>query len=371
MRAIAVFPKQREIRLIDMAQPEINSTTQAKVRILDVGVCGTDREICSFEYGTPPQGVDYLVLGHESLGEVIELGLAASGVAPGDLVVTSVRRPCAHEDCPACTSAHADFCYTGDFTERGIKQAHGFMTEFVVDDYRNMNVVPRALRDTAVLVEPLTIAEKALAQIWSMQERLPWVCVHSKDAGRGHCHAALVLGAGPVGLLGAMALAKQGFETYVYSREREGDDKSKLVASIGAHYISAIDKPISALADHIGRIDVVYEATGASQLSFEVIEQLGVNGIFVFTGVPGRKRPVDVDTDLLMRNLVLKNQAVFGSVNASKKDFVNAICDLAWFNEKWPAAVKSLITGRYPIDAYAELLLGPIKGIKNVLTVAR
>lgn len=263
----------------------------------------------------------------------------------------------------------ADFCYTGDFTERGIKQAHGFLTDFVVDDYRNMNVVPHSLRDIGVLVEPLTIAEKALGQIWSVQQRVPWACPHSGDLGLGHCHTALILGAGPVGLLGAMALKKQGFDAYIYSREAAGDTKSLLAESIGAHYISSIETPIDGLSARVERIDMVYEATGASQLSFEVLEQLGSNGVFVFTGVPERKSPVDVDTDLIMRNMVLKNQAVFGSVNASKADFQNAISDLAWFNEKWPGSVKSLITGRYPIQAYADLLLGPSLRIKNVLTI--
>jgi threonine dehydrogenase-like Zn-dependent dehydrogenase len=220
-----VFPARHELKLIEVDEPKIQSATDAKIRILEVGICGTDREICTFEYGTPPNGVDYLVLGHESLGEVVEIGSDLTGIAPGDLVVTSVRRPCLHEDCPACISARADFCYTGDFAERGIKQAHGFMTEFVIDDYRNMNLVPAALRDSAVLVEPLTIAEKALRQIWSVQERLPWACPHATKSGLGHCHTALVLGAGPVGLLGTMALVKQGFDTFVYSREAAGEVK--------------------------------------------------------------------------------------------------------------------------------------------------
>jgi glucose 1-dehydrogenase len=371
VKAIAVFPDKQELKLIDIEPPEISSPMQAKIRMLDVGVCGTDREICAFQYGTPPGGVDYLVIGHESLGEVVEVGDDVSGLQRGDLVVTTVRRQCTHEDCPACTSGHADFCYTGDFTERGIKQAHGFMTEFVVDDYRCMNMVPQALRDTAVLVEPLTIAEKALREIWSVQERLPWACPHSKERGLGHCHVALVLGAGPVGLLGAMALRKQGFETYVYSREPSGDGKSGLAESIGAHYVAASDTPVDELPGRLGRLDVVYEATGASRLSFGIIEQLGFNGIFVFTGVPGRKGPIDIDTDLIMRNMVLKNQAVFGSVNASKVDFENAIGDLGWFNQQWPEATKSLITGRYQMQSYAKLLVGPAKGIKNVLTIAQ
>lgn len=204
-----------------------------------------------------------------------------------------------------------------------------------------------------------------------MQERLPWACPHSHAKGLGHCHRAVVLGAGPVGLLGAMALTRQGFETYVYSRERAPNPKAAIVESIGATYISAETTSVDQLAEMVGNIDVVYEATGASQLSFEVIQRLGVDGIFVFTGVPGRKGPVSVDTDLIMRNLVLKNQVVFGSVNASRADFQAAIRDLAACNELWPSAAQGLITGRYPVEAYRDLLLGPPTGIKNVLAFAR
>ena len=162
MKAIAVLPGKREVQLRDHQMPKITSPTHVKLRMLEVGVCGTDREICAFEYGSPPDGNDYLVIGHESLGEVVEVGPEVKRLQAGDLVVPMVRRPCSHDHCLACKIERQDFCYTGDFTERGIKQAHGYMTEFVVDDERYMHVVPRELREVAVLVEPLTIAEKAL-----------------------------------------------------------------------------------------------------------------------------------------------------------------------------------------------------------------
>ena len=370
MKAIAVAPARRELKLIDVEAPRLTSPSQVKIKILEVGVCGTDREICSFQYGTPPSGSEHLIIGHESLGEVVEVGSRAAGLGIGDLVVTTVRRPCPHEVCTSCITDRADFCYTGDFHERGIKQQHGFMTEFVVDESRNMNLVPRALRNVGVLVEPLTIAEKAIEQIWSLQVRLPWACPHTRERGMGHCHRAVVLGGGPVGLLGAMALVRQGFETFVYSREKAPHPKVSIVEAIGATYVSAESASLDDLAARVGNIDVVYEASGASQLSFEVIERLGVNGIFVFTGVPGRKAPVAIDTDRLMRSLVLNNQVVFGSVNASRANFQAAINDLASFNQSWPQAVSGLITGRFPVEDYRDLLLGPARGIKNVLSFA-
>jgi threonine dehydrogenase-like Zn-dependent dehydrogenase len=370
MKAIAVSPNDHTVSLVDMAPPAISNSTDVKLRMLEVGVCGTDREICAFQYGTPPNGSGHLVIGHESLAEVVEVGPAVSRVRIGDLVVTMVRRPCEHQDCRPCRSDRQDFCSTGDFTERGIKMAHGFMTEVVVDDQKYMNVVPRPLREVAVLVEPLTIAEKAIKQIWQVQERLPWDCDHDDRKGRGHCHTAVVLGAGPVGLLGAMALAAVDFEVYVYSREPAPNPKSQVVQAIGAQYVSAETDSIQRLADRVGNIDVVYEATGASSISFELVKFLGTNGIFVFTGVPGRKAPIEVDTDVIMRDLVLKNQVVFGTVNAARETFEDAIRDLGVFMARWPDAVRSLITGRYPMEAHRDLLLGPANGIKNVISLA-
>jgi threonine dehydrogenase-like Zn-dependent dehydrogenase len=301
---------------------------------------------------------------------VVEIGAEVTRVSVGDLVVPMVRRPCPHSHCTACRSSRQDFCFTGDFTERGIKERHGFMAEFIVDDEQFMNPVPAALRDVAVLVEPLTIAEKGLEQVWNIQQRLPWGCPIIPGKARAHCHKAVVLGAGPVGLLGAMALANADFDTYVYAREPAPNPKATLLESIGAKYFSAQTHSLEAFAEMVGNIDLVYEATGASKLSFDMIQHLGMNGIFVFTGVPGRKGPVEVDTDLMMRNLVLKNQVLFGTVNAGRATFETAIRDLQIFKQAWPAAVRSLITGRFPIEAHCELLIGKATGIKNVIRLS-
>ncbi len=370
MKAIAVAPKTREIGLIEQEDPRLQTPTEVKVRMLDVGVCGTDREIAAFQYGTPPPGHDHLVIGHEALGEVVEVGAAVSRVKWGDLVVPMVRRPCAHAACVACRAGRQDFCFTGDFAERGIKGLGGFMTDLVVDDERYLHVVPRALRDVAVLVEPLTIAEKALIQVEEVQERLPWACGVTPGVPAHTCHRAVVLGAGPVGLLGAMALVAAGFETTVYSREPSPGPKSALVASIGASYRSARDTSLEQLAALVGNIDLVYEAAGASRVAFEMMTVLGINGIFVFTGVPGRKGPVELDTDVIMKNLVLKNQVVFGTVNAGAEAFEAAVRDMGEFHARWPSALAALITGRYPPEAHRELLVGEPHGIKNVLRFA-
>lgn len=369
MRAVAVFPGSREVGLIDLPEPRLGSATEVKLRILEAGVCGTDREICGFHYGFPPEGTDHLVIGHEALGEVVEVGSEVRGFKRGDLAVLTVRRPCDDPACASCRMGRQDFCYTGRFTERGIKHRHGFMTEFVVDDQAYLVPVPKSLRDVAVLVEPLTIAEKALIEVWQIQRRLPWECPHGGKSQPGVCHHALVLGAGPIGLLGAMAFRAAGFSTFVYSREGAGSDKARLVESFDATYISGEDVPVAELISRMGTIDVVYEATGASRLSFEVLAQCGPNAAFVFTGVPGLKGPASIDSDLLMRRMVLNNQVLLGTVNAGRDAFEAAIRDLGTFKQRWPGALRALMTGRFPVSAYREPLLGTA-GIKNVITFA-
>lgn len=363
MKAIAVFPDQKQVSLVEHREPDLTQPTQVMLRIHEVGVCGTDREIVSFEYGTPPTGSEYLVLGHESLGEVVEVGKGVTSLKPGDLAVISVRRPCP-ESCPACAAGRQDFCYTGDFTERGIKEAHGFMTQYVVEDAKYVYAMPKELREIGVLTEPLTIAEKAYSQLQEIQERLPWIRPHEKGA---HC-TAVVLGAGPVGLLGAMKLVLEGYDTYVYSRGQTDSRKPALVKAIGAKFVASEEVKPSELQEQIGNIDVVYEALGAADISFEVIGELGRNAIFIFTGVPGKKRPIPFDTSALMRDMVLKNQIIFGTVNASGDDFRQATEDLQSFQTRWPDAVKQLITNRFAMEQFKEPVLGK-GGIKNVITI--
>jgi glucose 1-dehydrogenase len=346
MKAVGVIPAKREVALFQHAIPHLSKSTDLKVRTLDVGICGTDREICSFAYGTPPDGSDFLVLGHEALGEVVEIGPGVTKFKAGDLVVPSVRRPCPHVHCPSCRNARQDFCFTGDFTERGIKMTHGYMTEYFVEDQAHLNIVPQELRDVAVLVEPLTVAEKALAQVWQVQQRLPWNNLSGLESERGAGKTAVVLGAGPVG----------GFKTYVYSRSAEPNSKADLVNSIGAKYISSETTSPEAFAKIVGNIDLVYEAVGVARISFDVMKVLGLNGVFVFTGIPPHKPAIPVEADSLMRQVVLMNQAIIGTVNADGPAFTNAIRHLA-----------KVITARHPIENYRELLLGKATGIKNVI----
>ncbi|OGT45342.1 MAG: hypothetical protein A3E82_06440 [Gammaproteobacteria bacterium RIFCSPHIGHO2_12_FULL_38_11] len=362
MKAIAVFPKEKKVRLIDHPESKIVSPKQVKIKIIDVGICGTDREICEFKYGVAPEGCDYLILGHESLGQVVEIGSAVSTLKPGDLVVTMVRRPCNHKTCIACQSGQPDFCYTGDFKERGINQLHGFMTEFVVDEEKYMVHVPTHLLNIGVLTEPLTIAEKSMREIYFIQKRLPW---HNP-------HSALVIGAGPVGLLAALVFNRCEFDVTVYSLEAATDPRAKIAVALGARYVSAKIDNIEKLAQQItGNLDVIFDGSGASKLAFQLVDLLGYNGVFVWTGIPGRKESIDIKAGTMMKNIVLKNQSIVGSVNAGRGDFENAIQHLDALSDRLQHFEYPLIT-RYPTESFEKLLLeAPTPDIfKSVLSIS-
>jgi threonine dehydrogenase-like Zn-dependent dehydrogenase len=359
-----MFPAEKKIRVVERQALALEADDQVKLRMLEVGVCGTDHDIARFEYGTPPAGEPYLVIGHESLAQVVEVGKAASGIKPGDLVVTTVRRPCGRPECRPCQHNRPDFCLTGAYTERGIKGRHGFMTDEVVDHAKNMHLVPPAIAEIAVLTEPLTITEKALDELDPVLTRMPWI-----DPKRAETRGlnAVVLGAGPVGLLGALALRVRGFDTWVYSRESASSSRAAWVESVGGHYIESATLPVSQLGKKVGNVDLILEATGAAGLAIAALPSIGANGVMVLTGVPGGPADVNLDAQRFMRDLVLENQLIYGTVNAGPPAFRHAIADLAEFDARWPKQVRALITGRFPPENIGDVLAGK-DAIKSVIT---
>jgi glucose 1-dehydrogenase len=369
MRAVAVFPASREVRVLEVAPPVITAPDEVLLRVVDVGVCGTDKEICAFEYGQPPAGEDHLVLGHECLAVVESVGSAVTRLAVGDLVVPSVRRPCADLACLPCRAGHQDYCTSMGFTERGIKGAHGYMADLVVERERFLTVAPSALRHVAVLTEPLTIAQKALTQVFAlMAERPPWLDPETPPEQRGVGLHALVLGVGPVGILGAISLVTSGFSTFVCSRERPPSPKIELVESIGAIYRSSSETALSAVASEMGNVDLVYEAAGQSAFALEGLGALGANGIFVFTGIPGEQALVQSDPARIMRDLVLRNQVLLGTVNAGPAAFAGSLEMLQRLAERFPGAGDAMLAGPFGPEDVAELVHARQVGIKSVVS---
>ncbi len=330
------------------------------VRIREVGICGTDREILELQHGAPPPGSDRLILGHEALGEVLAVGSEVRSLHRGDLVAVTVRRPCNDANCVACRAGRQDLCITGAYRERGIKEADGCMTERLVEEERNLVRVPQMLAEVGVLVEPLSVAAKAAFDLEATLRRYPWEPTKL---------SALVLGAGPIGLLAAMMLVAHDIDTFVYSLEAKDSDRARLVESFGGQYVSARDTQLTELARRTGKVDIIFEAVGHSGVAFGALAALAPNGVCVFSGLPGGTKPTEVQLDEIMRHLVLQNQVVFGTVNASRSAFAGAVRRLEQFMMLFPASVRSLITERVKLEDAPAMLRKP-SGIKQVVTMA-
>jgi glucose 1-dehydrogenase len=366
MKAVAVEPKSGKTELRTVPDPQLESEKQVLVRMLEVGVCGTDSGICGGGKGTAPEEADFLIPGHEGFGEVVEVGGAASRFSPGDLVVPSVRRPCPHPACTPCRTGHQDFCVTGDYVERGIEGSHGFAAELIVEEEQYLCRVPEELRDVGVLAEPLSIAEKGLRQLFALQRRLPWL-TDASDAEILSGRNAVVLGGGPIGLLGCLLLRLYGVNTVVYSRTEPPAPEVEVTRAAGAEYVSSQQQEFEEVAGRLGGVDLVYEGTGASELMFEVLPAMSRNAVFLATGVPEPGDTAEIETDRVMHELVMKSQVLCGIINSSRADFESAIEHLGQMKQQFPEALDGIITHREEPRDFCESA-GSQDGLKHVIT---
>lgn len=351
MRAVAFDSGARSVSLIsDLPSPSLSAPGSLLVSVLEVGVCGTDREIVRGSLGSPPPGSSRLVLGHEMLGTVS--ASQSADFAVGDLVVLTVRRPCGLPSCAPCARGESDLCVTDRYSERGIRGAHGFLTSLVVDSAEFAVRVDPSLRQVGVLLEPLTIVEKSLAAAAAVQRRVGW-------SSLGSASRALVVGAGPVGLLAAALLLLRGVETHVVDLLPPSSPRARLALALGA-------------ACHPGRpsltFDLVFEATGSPSAAWPALESLAPNGVLILVGLAG-EAPLSVDGADLMRRLVGSNRAVLGAINANRSHFRMAAADLAALARRWPSELEGMISRR-PFSEAPELLAGPVGDqVKTVLEV--
>ncbi|MEA2248605.1 MAG: glucose 1-dehydrogenase [Solirubrobacteraceae bacterium] len=332
MRAITVVPRQAgSARLDDVPEPD---PKQGAVLVdgLALGICGTDGEIIRGDYGWAPEGEERLVLGHESLGRVRECPDDAR-LSPGDLVVGIVRRP-DPVPCACCARGEWDFCRNGRYTERGIKEIHGYGSErWRVEPDFAVRIDP-GLEDVGVLLEPTSVVTKAWEQIDRIGGR---ACF---DASR-----VLVTGAGPIGLLAALLAVQRGHEVHVVDQVTEGP-KPELVRRLGATYHSGGVK-------EAGEVDIVVEATGVGQVVVDALGATARNGIVCLTGVSSGERSIELDIAGLNRSMVLENDVVFGSVNAARRHYEDAAESLARADRDW---LRALITRRVPLERWQEVL---------------
>jgi glucose 1-dehydrogenase len=352
MKAIAIIPGQSVIQLVDRPEPVINQADEVKVQMIRVGICGTDREEAEGGRADPPPGQNELVIGHEMLGKVIEVGARVSRVKPGDLAIFTVRRGCGR--CMPCNMNRSDMCETGDYRERGIKGLDGYQAEYVVDREQFLTHVPHELEPVAVLTEPLSITEKAIDEAVRLQfARLPEAQSTPNWLFGRRC---LVAGLGPVGLLAAIALRLRGAEVYGMDIVDENTVRPQWLEQIGGKYIDGRSVPAEKVTAAIGSMDMIVEGAGVASLEFNLLDALAINGIYVLTGIPAGDRPLEIPGAQLIRELVLDNQVMFGSVNASRDHFQMAIDDLASAQAKWGNHISRLITHHHPYTDFETAL---------------
>src|SRR5438046_3315443 len=338
MRAIAVTPKKAgSAQQVELPKPQLEGG-RALMRVLEVGIDGTDAEINNGEYGEAPPGSYVLVIGHEALSVVEAVGEGVQGFAPGDLVVSTVRRP---DNCPNCQAGESDMCLFGNYTERGIKGAHGYMCDYYSEKPEFMVKIPATLRRFAVLLEPLSIVEKATFQAWKIQERMLW-----------QPQRAVVLGAGPIGILCTILLRLRGLEVHVYAKSAPDSLQGRILADLDAVYESVDDHPVMRIKDELGQIDFILEATGNSTVAFQAMAQVGTNGVICLTGVSAGNRNVEIPADVINLQMVLGNRVAFGSVNANRRYFEAGGEHFQQAEQRWPGTFDRLLPPRVPCDDF-------------------
>jgi threonine dehydrogenase-like Zn-dependent dehydrogenase len=360
MKAIAVKPGIKDsVHLVEMEKPSVDEVPNGRgvlVKVLRVGVDGTDKEINNAEYGASPDGFDFLVIGHEGFGVVEEVGENVTELKKGDYVVATVRRP---------GNSIYDVIGTNDMTtddtyfERGINLRHGFLSEYYVDDAEFIVKIPQGLKEVGVLLEPTTVVEKGITQAFEIQRRLRvW-----------KPKRAAVLGAGTIGLLATLVLRLRGLEVVTFGLQPKPYLNSDLIEAIGAKYESTQELSVIDSTEKYGDYDLIFEATGFSPIVFEAMQALGKNGVLVLSSVTGGDRMVEVPADKINLDFVLGNKVMVGTVNANREYFEQGVKDLSQAELEYPDWLKKLLT--HPVKSlenYEELFEKLTTG-KNVIKV--
>ena len=333
------------MQLVDLPEPP---ATEGAVlaQTLAIGVCGTDVEIISGAYGWAPPGRERLILGHESIARVLDAP-AGSHLRPGDLVVGIVRHP-DPVPCAYCAAGEWDMCRNGRYTEHGIKERDGFGSERIRLDPDFAVPVDAALGTLGVLLEPASVVAKA----WDHAERI------GRRSAAWRPNTALITGAGPIGLLATLLGRQRGLDVHVFDRVTSGP-KPGLVADAGATYHGG-DLPI------LGDLhpDIIIECTGATPVIADVVTRSGASGIVCLAGVSSGGHTINLDLGGVNAQMVLENDAIFGSVNANRRHYDMAAAALASADRSW---LSRLITRRVPLDSYQDALAREPDDVKVVI----
>ena len=358
MKAVAVRPGQpNSIHLRDVPMPSLHDVPGERgvlVRVLRVGVDGTDKEINAAEYGKAPPGDDYLILGHESFGVVEAVAPGVTELVPGDCVVATVRRP---GSSPYDAIGLQDMTTDDTYYERGINLLHGFLAHYYAESADFLVQVPTVLRSVGVLMEPVSVAEKAIGQAFEIQRRLRvW-----------QPKRALVLGTGTLGLLASMILRLRGLEVVAMGKTSRPYLNADLLEQIRVQYRSTQAVSVAEASRMHGPFDIVIEGTGFSPLVFEAMDSLAKNGVLVLLSVTGGDRRIEIPADRINQGFVLGNKVLVGSVNASRGDYMTGVSDLAQAELAHPGWLHKLLTHRVKgLENYRALMDTLIGGTDTI-----
>jgi threonine dehydrogenase-like Zn-dependent dehydrogenase len=349
LKAIIAKPPSRDsATLQDILEPTPGGN-EVLLKILRLGIDGTDRDINEGFYGAPPEGFDYLVIGHEALCRVEQLGESVLGFKEDDLVVPTVRRP---DDCINCKNGESDMCIKGNYKEHGIYKLHGFAAQFGKSDADFLVKIPKEIEEVAVLLEPLSIAEKALYQIRKIQQRMVWEPT-----------SALVLGAGTLGLLTTLLLRVEGFDVTTLATRPKDSLKARIAEECGATYVNGKETPISSME---GKFDFVIEATGNPQVALDAISVVHQNGVVCFLGIYPQK-VMSLDFGKTLTSAVLGNKLFFGSVNANKTYFESGVKHMEEMRKDYDGILEKLFTSVLKLEEYTKAFKPDVEEIKTVI----
>ncbi len=360
MLAVGMLRDQPGVHDFEVPMPKIGQPDEVLIRMKEVGLDGTDFDTVRYNLQDIAEGRNEIVLGHEGVGVVEAVGSEVKSVTPGDIVVVTVRRGCGQ--CEPCEHNQSDMCMTGLFTERGIHKLDGLLTRFIVDHEQYVVKVPAEVARLAFLTEPLSIAEKGLEELRVIQSRLPWFCPH-QDHGWlstdwGSCKVALVVGAGPLGLLATTLIRLAKAQTYVADVVPPDHVKAQLVQDAGAIYIDARSKSpediVSLCCTATGELNMIFEASGVAETAIRLIPFMSRSSIYTMTGIPRGDIEIQLDAAQLVRRIVRYNQVIVGSVNSNRRHFEMALKHISPINRQFNGILEKMITRRIRLEDYLQ-----------------
>lgn len=375
MFAVGLVRGKQGVFDFEIPKPEITKPDEVLIRMKEVGIDGTDINMVRYNLQDLPDGSDKIVMGHEGIGIVEQIGSKVESVSPGDIVAITVRRGCG--ECNPCLHNASDMCLTGRFKERGLHKLDGYLTQYIVDQEQYIAKVPSSFAKMAVLTEPISIVEKGIQELRIIQSRVPWTCVHPEHKDNlpqwGGCKIALVVGAGPLGLIATALLRLAGVTVFTADIIPEEHFKVSLVHRMGAGYLDARSKTPAELVDLGGTeeyLDIIFEASGAADFALELIKYMARSSIYIITGIPRQETLMQLDAAQLVRQIVRNNQVLAGSVNSNRSHFEMALQDIGKVDSTFKGILGELITERVSLKDYGLAFTSKGPGhIKTVIEV--